>query len=120
MLVAIYAYENLYSGLHGMNNHRIVEVNSMKEIHEWGVSESLDVIDSYYEIENQWEEDAENEGLEVDSIEWWEYIEEWKQEDTAYDVWEVIPYASIEKMEHDFWEDKDTFVKEHCKKLREN
>lgn len=44
---AIFCYEQLYSGLHGMNVTGVIEANSDKEADEYCHQASLDVIESY-------------------------------------------------------------------------
>lgn len=118
MIVAIYACEGTYGGLHGINSQRIVEVSDRKEAEEWGEQDSRDVIDSYGSIYEDFKASAEGDGLEDGTEEFDEYIEECIQENVEYYLWEVVDcYADIETMERDFFNHKDEFVKEHCREL---
>lgn len=49
-LFAIYAYEEMYMGLHGRNNYLVTEANNMAEAEEIAVDMAIDVVESYLEI----------------------------------------------------------------------
>lgn len=49
-LFAIYAYEEMYMGLHGRNNYLVTEANNMAEAEEIAVDMAIDVVESYFEI----------------------------------------------------------------------
>lgn len=118
MVVAIYAFENQYCGLHGMCRHRIVEVEDIQTAEEWAQEESKEVMDSYGEILEGFENEAEAEGLEEGTEEYDEYIEECAQMNIGYQLWEVIDcYASLSQMEEDFYNSQEEFVKNHCKEI---
>lgn len=118
MLVAIYAFENQYCGLHGMSHHLIVEVDDLKAAEEYASEESRSVIDSYSDILEGFEDEAESEGLEEGTEEYDEYIEDCIQQNIGYQIWEVVDrYASIEEMEDDFYNSRDEFVEKHCREL---
>lgn len=117
MIVAIHAFENQYGGLHGIENHRIVEVEDRKAAEEWACEDSREVMQSYGDIMEGFKEEAENEGIERDSEEWNEYIEECANDNIGYAIWEVIPYADTKTMERDFYNSREEFVKEHCREL---
>lgn len=117
MIVAIYAFENMYGGLHGICNHRITEVDSMQEAWDLGVSDSMDVIDSYGDIMEGFEDSAEFEGLERDSDEWNAFIADCIEDNIDFQIWEVIPYDTIKSMEEDFYNNQDDFVKNHCREI---
>lgn len=118
MLVAIYAFENQYAGLHGMAHYLIVEVDDEKAAQEWAEEESRSVMDSYGDIMEGFEDEAEGEGLEEGTEEYNEYIEECIQQNIGYQIWEIIDkYADIRTMEDDFYNDRDGFVKEYCREI---
>lgn len=52
MRVFIYACEDFYEGLHGVNTYGVVEVDNLKEINDYGREWSEEIIDSYNCIEN--------------------------------------------------------------------
>lgn len=118
MVVAIYAFENQYNGLHGICSHRIVEVDDIKTAEEWAQEDSRNVMDSYGDILEGFESEAEGEGLEESTEEYNEYIEECIQMNIGYQLWEVIDrYASLSQMEEDFYNSQEEFVKKHCKEI---
>ena len=47
MLVYIFAYEDSYSGLHGIYDADVVEVQDMEEANEYGYEMALGVVESY-------------------------------------------------------------------------
>lgn len=117
MIVAIHAFENTYGGLHGIENHRVVEVEDAKIAREWAEEDSRDVMDSF-ELTDEFENQAEDEGIEPRSEEWDTYVEECIQENIAYQIWEVVDrYDTIEQMDEDFYNDRDEFVKAHCREI---
>lgn len=60
MLVFIHAFEEMYQGLHGIEDMRVVEVQSMAEADDWGREMSCGVIESYgLNEEYGYEEDDE-------------------------------------------------------------
>lgn len=118
MIVAIHAFENTYCGLYGIENHRVIEVDSIKEAEEWAAEESREVMDSYEDVMEGFINNAESYGLEEGTEEYDEYIEECIQENIGYQIWEVVDrYASLAEMENDFFNSKDEFIKNHCREL---
>lgn len=120
MIVAIHAFENTYCGLHGIEHHRIYEVDSMKEAEELASDESREVIESFIMDEMTGQADAEVEcgTFEEGSGEYDEYVNDCIEEAIAYQIWEVVDrYADLEKMEEDFYNNKEEFIKEHCREL---
>ena len=59
MLVFIHAYEDFYCGLHGVEDMRVEDLDSMEQADEWGREMSYDVIESYGMDEHYFDEDAE-------------------------------------------------------------
>lgn len=59
MRVFIYACENIYGGLHGINNLDVCEVKDLDEANEIGMDMSIEVCESYDDVLNQLEEDAD-------------------------------------------------------------
>lgn len=49
-LFAIYAYEEMYMGLHGRHNYLVTEANNMAEAEEIAVDMAINVVESYLEI----------------------------------------------------------------------
>lgn len=63
MLIACYAYEGMYQGLHGIEDKRVIEVKDIKDareqLYEWGSAASEDLIFSYG-LEDEYCEDEED------------------------------------------------------------
>lgn len=118
MIVAIHAFENTYGGLHGIENHRVVEVEDVKAAEEWASDDSREVIESYGDIISDFRADAEAEGLEDGSEDFEAYVDECINDNIGYQIWEVIDrYDTIEQMNEDFYNDRDSFVAEHCREI---
>ena len=120
MIVAIHAFDNTYCGLHGIEHHRIYEVDSMKEAEELASDESREVIESFVmdEMTRQADTEVDFGTFEEGSDEYEQYVNDCIEEDIAYQIWEVVDnYATLEQMEEDFYNDKDSFIKEHCREL---
>lgn len=118
MIVAIHAFENQYEGLHGIESFCIVEVDNISQVEELAAEESRSIIESYESFLDDFVEQAESEGLEENTDEYSQYIEECIQENIAYRIWEVIkPYGSLKQMEEDFYNDQYDFVTKYCKEI---
>ena len=65
MLYAIYAYEGMYGGLHGMDNHAIVDCRDEGEAEDIGVEMSYDVMGSYECISSSFQEEASGSSRKV-------------------------------------------------------
>ena len=64
MLVFIHAYEDFYCGLHGVEDIRVEDLDSMEQADEWGREMSYDVIESYGMDEHYFDEDAEEDEMD--------------------------------------------------------
>ena len=49
-LFAIYAYEEMYMGLHGMQNYLVTEADNMAEAEEIAADMATNVVESYHDI----------------------------------------------------------------------
>lgn len=87
MKVFIYAYDDLYGGLHGMYDYIFCEADSYKEAEETAIDLSCGVIGSYYDITEQLEEDADACSDDRDSDEWSSAYDEAVLQDTAYEIY---------------------------------
>lgn len=117
MLVAIYAYENIYGGCLGMNEFDIVEVNTMDEAEEIACDMSKNVMDSYdcimAELKNMVKSELEfNNNMDKDDV-WSDVIDE----NIAYVLYEVKCTCgkSIEELGQEFYDDKMGFIEKYCK-----
>lgn len=87
-LYLIHAYEDMYGGLHGMEDVLILEEDNEEEVRLTAKEMSMDVIDSYSSIRDALEEEAA-EYHEIDSDEYWNTVDELIEEDIAYDYWKL-------------------------------
>lgn len=111
LIVAIHAYEGMYQTLHGIESFSIHEVDDIEEAYEIAAEESIEVMNSYTDVMDEFYENAKNMDIEEDSEEWDEYIGECICENLAYEVYVVRnKYADFEKMQRDFYYDKDRFM----------
>lgn len=118
MIVAIYACENIYGGLHGIESLIVTEVKNINEARYLAQQESIEVMELNLNIMADFANNAEWEGLEEGTEAYDIYIEECIQDNVSYQIWEVIsPYGSIEEMEDDFYNDREDFVKNYCKEI---
>ena len=123
---AIYAYESLYGGNHGMYSRLVVEAEDHEEACEIALQESLNVIDSYSKISNElydsaveeydFDHDGERDEFSEDEIEG--IYASMCEEDTAYNIWpineNVASSYSTEDLNTKFYHDPETFIKRFC------
>lgn len=100
----IYAYDEMYNGLHGMYDYRF-DFCSFESAEAYGYEMSYNVIESYGDIyESLYDEDSTD-----------EEIEEAIQEDIAYEIWELCDDApSFEELE-EMNLDPQSYIDEYCK-----
>ena len=100
----IYAYEEFYSGLHGMYDYCFEEC-TLRQAEDYGYEMSCGVIESYsYLLEEICGEDATEEERE-----------EAFQEDIAYEIWELRDDApSFEELEAMNLDPK-SYIDDYCK-----
>ena len=107
MRVFIYACEDMYHGLHGIEDMRVVEVGSIEEADEYGMEMSGDVIETYDTL-GDFEEFEDEEAYEeafLEAREWYVYpIDEEKAKGKSTE--ELGKLASE-------W-GSDYFIKEYC------
>ena len=117
MRVAIHAYDQTYGGLYGIEDYGVITVDSIKEAEEYGREMSYDVINSYSDIYESFEESAEEEGLERDSDEWCDYVDECVQEDIAYNIYLITKETNKnnEELTLEFYNNQEEFIKTYCK-----
>ena len=127
MRVYIYACDNMYGGLHGINYFGIFEVADMREADEIGEQLSREVIESYGQIMESIEEDcayyAELDGFEEGSSEWEETMDQLISEDLNWSVYEIdedrvngMTEKELELLAYDLGlVGFEGFVKRYCK-----
>ena len=94
MKYAIHAYEDIYSGLHGMYNDFVIEVNDEKEAIAQAELASLDIMESYSSIMNILKENAsENCDNPDDLEEFYEMLDGAMEDNIAYEYRRVYDDA---------------------------
>lgn len=111
----IHAYEETYSGLHGMEDYDIVETDSLDTLRDYGHEMSLDVMESYGCIEEVLYQDAlewaEEMGYEEDDEEFSDYLDELHEDNVAYEYWKLndeyttIQYWDMLRKSNGDWEE---------------
>lgn len=118
MNLFIYAYDNLFGGLHGMYNYTFYEADTEKEAQETALELSCEVIDSYSDITEQLEEDADFCCDDRDSDEWSSAYDEAVLQDTAYEIYalkdEVKDKTEDELDELVYQEGVKRFIEKYC------
>lgn len=116
----IYAYDNQYEGLHGIENWGVYECGSYDEACEIGHELSYDLITSYGFIEQEFEEKVQErlleEGLTEDHLDYDNLYDNWMdaliEEDVCYQIYKVkddIDYDSIIQNNTDWTEIRDSY-----------
>ena len=112
MLIACYAYEGMYQGLHGIEDKVVLEVKDMEEaqevLNEWGMEASEGLIYSYGLEDEYLDDDAEG---DVSESNYW-YDRGWYGYVIKESKFSSAAEADKELAHHDF----DTFVKLYCDK----
>lgn len=100
----VYAYEHMYGGLHGMNNTVIVEAEDAKSLYSMATEMSMEVMDSYSDVEETLlenaREEAESRGIyDEDDPEFEEILNEEYEENVEYDIYELSDHFTVEQYE---------------------
>lgn len=113
MLFAIHAYENIYGGLHGMEERRVIECINEKEAEEYAIDLSRDVIQDY--TLKEIEDDAISYGYERESEEFDAYVEECIEDNIQYEIFPIRETTkSIEELDSIYNNYPDDFIKTMC------
>lgn len=112
MLYAIYACENQYQGLYGMNASDIVDIDSYEEAELLAEDMSLDVMNSYSCIIDSWEEEIRCKGIEEDS----DALDEAMKENMYYSIYEITHTfdESLGELRDEFWNNQEEFIRRYC------
>ena len=104
----IYAYDEVYNGLHGMYDYRF-DFCSLESAEAYGHEMSYNVIESYSDIyESLYDEDSTDEEMD-----------EAIQQDIAYEIWELRDDApSFEELEA-MNLDPESYIKEYCQSCQD-
>jgi len=97
MLYVIHAYEQIYGGLHGMENWSLAECSSIEEANEWLLENSMDVITSYSSIIEDLEQTVED--YKTDDM------SEEEIEELRYDVYNEDIDGAIYELKEEFQKD---------------
>lgn len=117
MKVFIHAYDNTYSGLHGMYIDDIVEVDTIKDANDYGRELASDVIYDYSLGDHLYDEAKEVYEDEF-SEEFQSYLSELIAEESNWEIYpikEEFADMEIEKLDRIYFSmGMDSFVKEYC------
>lgn len=115
MLYAIYAYEQIYDGLHGMNTTMIVDCDSESEAEEIAIEASYEVMNSYSSITEAFYEEA-SEKYEKNTSDWYYYVDELMKQNIAYEIYPITDAQgeSIWELENELLNDKKGFIETYC------
>ena len=124
----IYAYPDMYGGLHGMYNYEVASDISYDEACNWGHELAYETVESYLSIDEIYSHedfmDENYNGAEWDDRfedEYWEIYEEAMQEQCAFEVWpfkDGVAIADYEKWQKENMEPRD-FIEHYCRQLTE-
>lgn len=104
---AIYAYEQNYGGLHGVNSRYLYIADTDKEAEEEAEEASKEVMHSYGSITEDFESDAYDEGYHPGTEEWDEYLEERENMNVGFEV--SVLNISVEEAEKNWQELNEEF-----------
>lgn len=113
MRVFIYACEDLYAGLHGINSYGVVEITNLSEIDEYGREWSTEVIESYGCFDDYYTEE-EIEELDDDDI------EDCYAEHRQWSAWKIRDDVTESTKDLDAIAARigdEAFVEEYCEEL---
>ena len=119
---AIKAYDDIYGGLHGMQDINIL-CGTEDEAREVASDMAFDVIDSYYDIRDALEEKVERicelEGIDLaDESEVNEVREEVYDQDAQWEIYELdrtkLPTVNTVKLRDMFYNNPDEFLEKYA------
>jgi hypothetical protein len=118
----VYAYENIYGGLHGIYDFDIVHADSMEDANLIGRDMAINLIETNDALMNIFEAKADLVGPE-DSQEWNEALDEAIENDAKWEVYEIDEEAAHDVSDFilsvRFMGDVEEFVDNYCKKPNE-
>lgn len=111
---AIYAYENIYGGLHGISDYAVVEADSYEMAEKFAAELSSDVIDSYLDDE----EIREATGIDEDDVFFTDELDDFYAEDIAYDIYtldesKIRDEISLNSYSDEFRNDPHEFIEKY-------
>lgn len=117
-IFAVYAYDNLYGGLHGMGSYSLFIGDSLKEVEEYAADQSREVIESYENIQDSLTDQAD-EMMNDDDTTYDEAFEQAIEEDIAYEVYRLnidadnISDDEFEELEKEWYDSPDEFLQKY-------
>ena len=112
---AIYAYEAMYGGRHGIYDVTVMK-GSLKEAEDEANRMSLEVMDNYSFFYDEFAASAEAEGYEEGTDEFDEHVQECYDENTCYEIKRIredVPFSDRE-CEEFLYEDPKDFFETYC------
>ena len=111
---AIYAYENIYGGLHGINDYAVVKADSYEMAEKMAAELSSDVIDSYIDDE----EIREATGIDEDDEFFTDELDDFYAEEIAYDIYtldesKIRDEISLNSYSDEFRDDPHEFIEKY-------
>lgn len=111
---AIYAYENMYGGLHGINDYAVVKADSYEMAEKMAAELSSDVIDSYIDDE----EIREATGIDEDDEFFTDELDDFYAEEIAYDIYtldesKIRDEISLNSYSDKFRDDPHEFIEKY-------
>lgn len=106
MRFVIYAYESTYSGLHGISNICVSEINSLDEADAIGETMAYEVIDSYSHLFVSDEEECDEDGEYETTYPEWEYAR-------ILPKWDSIPTETLDAEAAELGYEE--FINKYCK-----
>lgn len=111
---AIYAYENMYGGLHGINDYAVIEADSYEMAEKIATELSSDVIDSYIDDE----EIREATGIDEDDEFFTDELDDFYAEEIAYDIYtldesKIRNEISLNSYSEEFRDDPYEFIEKY-------
>ena len=125
----IYAAEQQYGGLHGMNHREVIEANSLNEAKDYARECSLNVMDDYSDITETIEENAAywaSQDYEEGTEEWEKAYNENLEQERNDNIDYYVKEISMEKaggkgytlrldiLDSAYWNNPEEFEEEYC------
>lgn len=122
MLFAIKAYGYYFQGFHGVYEYYVDYFTSTGAADEMGRELSYELMDEYSEIFDTFSQDAESEGLEPNTEEFDNFIEECYTENVEYQIYKIKEELISEDMSTDdlkklFRNNEEDFIKQYCEEV---
>lgn len=124
----IYAYPEMYGGLHGMYNYELTDDTTYDVACDWGHELAYETVESYLRADEIYStEDYMNDYYDGEEYDeryhegYWDAFEEVMQEQCAYEVWPLKDGVTEEdyiKWQKENMEPRD-FIERYCRELTE-